>query len=154
MQKVVQGSPSTPATFTFQMKAVTEGAPMPEGSADGVKTVQITGSGSYEFGVMTYTEAGEWVYEISELNGGVENYTYDTTKYTLTVKVEEVKDGSQVKLVKTETVTGGNGTIVFTNVYKAPVPKTGDATPQTGMLTLGAALVAGIAAFGARRRED
>ncbi len=156
VQKVVQGNPATAATFTFQMKAVTEGAPMPEGSADGVKTVQITGSGSYEFGVMTYTEAGEWVYEITELNGGVEGYTYDTSKYTLTVKVEEVPDGSQVKLVKTETITGGNGsgTPVFTNVYKAPVPKTGDATPQAGMLALAAAVVTGIAAFGARRRED
>ena len=156
VQKVVQGNPPTAATFTFQMKAVTEGAPMPDGSADGIMTVQITGTGSEEFGEMWFEEAGEWVYEITELNGGVENYTYDTSVYTLTVKVEEVPDGTQVKLDKTETITGGNGsgTPVFTNVYKPPVPKTGDATPQVGMFALAGALVAGISAFGARRRED
>ena len=59
VQKIVEGNPPTDDTFTFQMKAVTDGAPMPEGSKDGVKTVQITGNGSYEFGEMWFTEPGE-----------------------------------------------------------------------------------------------
>ncbi|MBQ3339174.1 MAG: hypothetical protein IJG82_06240, partial [Atopobiaceae bacterium] len=153
VKKVVEGNPQTPATFTFQMKALTDGAPMPDGSADGIKTVAITGTGSYEFGDIVYTAPGKWEYEVSELNGGVENYTYDSTKYTITVTVSEDADGDGY-LDKDVVITGGNGEIVFTNVYKPPVPKTGDATPQAGMLALAAAVVTGIAAFGARRRED
>ena len=161
VQKIVKGNPATPETFTFQMKAITDGAPMPEGSEGGVKTTQITGTGSDEFGVVTYTEAGEWVYEITEVDGGVKNYTYDTTVYTLTVSVEEVADGSQAKLVKTETITGGDS-ITFTNVYeeqttppdkkvppkkKIVIPQTGDDTPTGAMAALtvfgAAALTAG-----------
>jgi pilin isopeptide linkage protein len=161
VQKIVKGNPATPETFTFQMKAITDGAPMPEGSEGGVKTIQITGTGSDEFGVVTYTEAGEWVYEITEVDGGVKNYTYDTTVYTLTVSVEEVADGSQAKLVKTETITGGDS-ITFTNVYeeqttppdkktppkkKIVIPQTGDDTPTGAMAALtvfgAAALTAG-----------
>ena len=152
VQKVITGDkPASPATFTFQMKAITEGAPMPAGSADGIKSMQITGAGSKEFGEIVYTEPGEWVYEISELKGNAEGYTYDTTVYTLTVKVTQNDDGT---LTKTETIKGGDA-IVFTNKYEAPkTPKTGDTTLQVGPLFLAGAVITGIAAFGARRRED
>ena len=156
VKKIVKGDPPTDATFTFQMKAVTEGAPMPAGSKDGVKTVQITGNGSYEFGNMYYDEPGEWVYEISEIDDGVKGYTYDTTKYTLTVKVTEDADGDGY-LDKTETVTGGDGQIVFTNVYKAepaPSPKTGDGTATTVALLTLLASAALIGLFGQRRKEQ
>ena len=161
VQKIVEGDPAKPTTFTFQMKAITKGAPMPEGSEGGVKTTQITGTGSDEFGVVTYNEAGEWVYEITEIDDGAENYTYDTTVYTLTVNVEEVADGSQVKLIKTETLSGGDsGTATFTNIYKKDnvphkkkvphkkiIPQTGDDTPTGAMAAMtvfgAAALTAG-----------
>jgi pilin isopeptide linkage protein/LPXTG-motif cell wall-anchored protein len=129
---------------------------MPAGSKDGVKTVQITGNGSYEFGNMYYDEPGEWVYEISEIDDGVKGYTYDTTKYTLTVKVTEDADGDGY-LDKTETVTGGDGQIVFTNVYKAepaPSPKTGDGTATTVALLTLLASAALIGLFGQRRKEQ
>ena len=131
VKKVVDGDPKTDATFTFQMKALTEGAPMPEGSENGIKTMEITGSGSKEFGETWFDEAGVWKYEITEIDGGVENYEYDDTVYTLTVTVTEEADGTQYKLVKTETVDGGNGKIVFTNVYEKPPVKTGDTTDFT-----------------------
>ena len=161
VQKIVEGDPAKPTTFTFQMKAITKGAPMPKGSEGGVKTTQITGTGSDEFGVVTYNEAGEWVYEITEIDDGAENYTYDTTVYTLTVSVEEVADGSQAKLIKTETLSGGDsGTATFTNIYKKDnvphkkkvpnkkiIPQTGDDTPTGAMAALtvfgAAALTAG-----------
>ncbi len=126
VKKIVEGNPDTDDTFTFQMKAKTKGAPMPEGSKDGGKTVTIKGAGEYEFGEMEYYEPGKWVYELSEVDGGLKNYTYDTTKYTLTVEVTQ--EGT--KLVKEETVKGGDGEIVFTNIYdeEKPGPKTGDTT--------------------------
>ena len=71
--------------------------------------------------------------------------------YTLTVKVTQNDDGT---LTKTETIKGGDA-IVFTNKYEAPkTPKTGDTTLQVGPLFLAGAVITGIAAFGARRRED
>ena len=126
VKKIVKGNPDADDTFTFQMKAKTKGAPMPEGSKDGVKIVTIKGAGEYEFGEMEYYEPGKWVYEISEVDGGLDNYTYDRTRYTLTVEVTQ--DGTE--LVKEETVKGGDGEIVFTNIYdeEKPGPKTGDTT--------------------------
>ena len=152
--KVIQGNPEKPETFTFQMKAVTEGAPMPDGSADGIKTMQITGAGTKEFGDMEYTETGEWVYEITELKGAAEGYTYDTKVYTLTITVTQNPNGT-LDLTPTYTVNGSKAdAAVFTNVYTPTTPKTGDATPQVGMLALAGVIIAGIGAFGARRRED
>lgn len=137
VQKVVNGNPSKQETFTFQMKALTDGAPMPEGSKDGVKSVDITGSGSYEFGEMYYEKPGQWKYEITEVKGSAEGYTYDSTVYTLIVSVKEVADGTQYKLEKTEEIVGGNGKIVFTNEYKEPAVKTGDTTIVTPYIVIG-----------------
>ena len=140
VQKVVKapkGTKPAVATFTFQMKAITEGAPMPEGSVDGVKTMEITGAGTKEFGKTTYTEVGTYVYEISEVKGNAEGYTYDTAIYTLTVEVTEGADGN---LVAKETYTDANGKVVksatatFTNTYtpKPPVlPQTSDDSVPT-----------------------
>lgn len=137
VKKVVKGNPSKNETFTFQMKAVTEGAPMPEGAKDGVLTMNIVGSGEKEFGVAEITKAGTYVYEITEVNTKAENYKYDTTVYKMTVEVKEVADGTQVKLVKTETVEGGNGQIVFTNTYEEPPVKTGDTTIVVPYIVIG-----------------
>ena len=156
VQKVVTGdTPATPATFTFQMKAITEGAPMPAGSADGIMTMQITGAGSKEFGEAEITETGTYVYEITELKGAAEGYTYDTKVYTLTVTVTQDDKGNLQK-EEVYTVDGKEAeSPVFTNKYEKPkIPTTGDTTPQAGMLALAGAVITGIAAFGARRRED
>ena len=162
IKKVVTGdTPPTDETFTFKMVAITEGAPMPEGSSNGAKTVNIKGGGEYEFGWIEYAEVGTYEYEVSEVAGTNPNYTYDSNKYTITVEVTE-EDG---KLVAT--VTGGeneDGLVTFTNTYTEPtnppvpprpkpkpvVPKTGDETPQAGLLALlGAALLG----YGVYRRR-
>ena len=139
VKKVVKGNPPKDETFTFQMKALTEGAPMPDGAKDGVLTMDIVGAGEKEFGVAEIKEAGTYKYEITEIDSKAENYTYDTTVYTLTVEVEEVADGTQVKLVKTETIEGGDGQIVFTNTYEEPPAKTGDTTIVTPYIVIGVA---------------
>ena len=155
VQKVITGDkPDSAATFTFQLKALTEGAPMPAESGNGIKTIQITGAGSMEFGEIVYTEPGEWKYEITELNGGVKGYTYDTKVYTLTVTVTQNEDGT---LTKEEKIDGGDA-IVFTNKYEKPpvIPTTGDVAPMISEIAGIAALGSGLIAAGAlrRRRED
>ena len=162
IEKIVTGDkPETAGTFKFQMKAITEGAPMPEGTVDGVKTVEVQGPGSYEFGIAYITEPGTYVYEISEVDTGADGYTYDKNIYTLTVEVtldEETGD-----LVKTETYVDQRGeaieSITFTNTYTAPkvpeTPKTGDMTPIVAieaMAGFATALIAG--GFVLRRRDE
>ena len=137
VKKVVKGKPAKDETFTFQMKAITEGAPMPEGAKDGVMTMDITGSGEKEFGEAWFTEPGQYVYEITEVDTKAANYKYDSTVYTLTVDVVEEADGTQFKLVKTETVKGGDGKIVFTNTYEEPPVKTGDTTVVVPYIVIG-----------------
>ena len=158
VKKIVKGNPAKDETFTFQMKAL-DGGPMPEGSDGDTKTVQITGSGEYEFGNMYFSEAGTWTYSITEVDGGAKGYTYDTTEYTLTVTVTEVEDGTQVKLSKTETITGGDSdTPVFTNEYKSKggkdTPKTGDSTPLGLLAILLGMSGALFVASGARMRRE
>ena len=63
-------------------------------------------------------------------------------------------DGT-LNLTPTYTVNGSKAdAAVFTNVYTPTTPKTGDTTLQVGPLFLAGAVITGIAAFGARRRED
>ena len=137
VQKVVKGNPSKDETFTFQMKAITKGAPMPEGAKDGVMSMDITGSGEKEFGEAWFTEPGQYVYEITEVDTKAANYKYDSTVYTLTVDIVEEADGTQYKLVKTETVKGGEGKIVFTNTYEEPPVPTGDTTIVAPYIIIG-----------------
>ena len=67
---------------------------------------------------------------IREINGGIANYTYDTTLYTITFDVRDIAG----QLVADTHVEKADGTVVneavFTNVYKAPTstPKTGDSS--------------------------
>ena len=98
VEKVITGAtPQTPAQFKFTLTAL-DGAvpsaeiPMPFDSADGVKTITITGEDEKSFGAITYTAPGTYVYTISEVNTGEDGYTYDESIYTLTVVVEEKSD--------------------------------------------------------------
>jgi pilin isopeptide linkage protein len=87
VSKVLTGdTPSTPAQFTFRFTGQ-GGAPMPPGSTNGVKVVNILGTGAVDFGDITYTVPGVYHYTISEVNTGAAGYTYDTTIYNMDVTV-------------------------------------------------------------------
>ena len=128
VKKVVEGNPTNASTFQFEMKAINPIDPMPNGSVNGVKLATVIGSGEVEFGTFEITQAGTYQYVIREINGGIANYTYDTTLYTITFDVRDIAG----QLVADTHVEKADGTVVneavFTNVYKAPAstPKTGD----------------------------
>ena len=92
VEKSIEGDKAPPVTFQFVMTA-RHNAPMPEESAQGRKTIQITGAGTAGFGPITYTEPGVYTYEITEQNAGAGGWTYDPAVYTYTVVVEE-RDGA------------------------------------------------------------
>lgn len=73
--------------FTFKL-ASHDGAPMPEGSKDGVKTVTNTGTG-FTFGRMDYDKPGTYVYTITEQAGRDPTIGYSTQAYDVTVTVTD-----------------------------------------------------------------
>lgn len=134
VRKVVNGSPGDRASFTFALSAESNTAglslddmPMPAGSKNRRKTVSITGAGTEEFGAMSYTAPGIYVYAITEVNGGLANYTYDTSRYTLTVKV--TRSGDALRATASYAKGGAAAAeAVFTNTYTARTAAPG-ATP-------------------------
>ena len=123
-KKVTGDKPLISGTFTFTMEGISDTAgvkamPMPDGSKDGKKTLTITGEGEKEFGIITFTKPGTYVYRIAENKGSDSKYTYDTGAYTLTFDVERQAD----RLILKQTVTKDGKEvkeIVFENRYRSP----------------------------------
>jgi pilin isopeptide linkage protein len=156
--KTVSGSPARASAFAFRLTAGNPANPMPAGSANGVKALQITGSGRGEFGTWSYTAEGTYYYTVSEVNAGLPGYAYDATVYTITDAVKAV--GGQ--LVVTRVVTNGANkqvaSLSFINTYTpgggeptspSDKPKPGPKTGDESQAALYAALfcVAGAAAL-------
>ena len=133
VKKLTGDTPTSKGTFTFRMTAESKDYPMPAGSSDGVKEVSVYGSGSTEFGEITFTEAGTYRYKISEVNTGLANYTYDTTVYTITYVVKN--ENGKLKVERTITETNGKNvdTPVFTNRYTKSDTPSKPKLPQTGV---------------------
>lgn len=73
--------------FTFKLTSH-DGAPMPEGSKDGVKTVTNTGTG-FSFGRMDYSKPGTYVYTVTEQADRDPTIGYSTQAYDVTVTVTD-----------------------------------------------------------------
>lgn len=116
--------------FSFVLKPITSGAPMPKNTSSGVSseggsmTVTRTGSGPVKFGTIEFTlsDAGKiYEYSMREIKGSAANYTYDTTVYKFTIRVAPSDDGST--LIVTCVITDVEGkavdAAVFRNTYKS-----------------------------------
>lgn len=111
--------------FTFCLQADTEGAPMPEGSRDGIKTLNLAAGEEEDFGTWAYEEAGEYRYKVYEIDEGKDGYRYDKGIYSFVDKVTD--DGGVLK--NTRTYYDKNGKVIsssadafsfaFTNEYKS-----------------------------------
>ena len=92
----------------------------------------VKGAGEISFGPVSYTLPEDYHYIVVQKKGNAENWTYDETKYLVTVRIVNDEDGglkSEVWAVK-EGSEEKCENIVFVNTYKAPeIPKE---TPQTG----------------------
>ncbi len=133
--------------FTFEIKAVTEGATMPEAT-------QVTNAetGLFQFDTITYTQAGVYEYEVTEvipseavLNGEgkyeLNGKTYDDTVHTVTVTVTDIQSGlSSGELIATVEGVVEAGTnkplVVFTNGYVPNEVTLEGATALQGTKTL------------------
>jgi hypothetical protein len=108
------------------------GAPMPDGAVSGSKTVTLNGEGEVEFGDITFTRPGTYVYVISEVappGSGIasdidEWYEYDDTVFTLTIIIED--DGSKLYIASRTFTSSDNKPLEkaeFVNVYNKLIDK-------------------------------
>nr|WP_278335943.1 FctA domain-containing protein [Clostridium indicum] len=118
VKKTVSGNPRTDSVFTFKLTAGNPANPMPAGSANGVKTMTIVGSGEKDFGTWAYTTEGTYYYTISEVNTQERGYTYDTAVYTITDVVKAVNNQLTVSRTVTNHLNKPVTACIFINRYK------------------------------------
>ena len=104
-------------SFTFTLRALTDGAPMPENSAVTVSKDNLAGDEApIRFGNITFTKAGVYEYEVKEQDpgdSGAAGVKYDTAARTITVTVTDKENGQLVAAV-----TAVQGSRTFTNKYE------------------------------------
>lgn len=129
--------PQQSSDFTFTLKAVPSEStlpedmqstqmPMPEAAQQAQSmTITIQGEGTSEFGPITFTEEGTYVYEITENNTGVSGYTYDQARYLVTYTVTE--ENGALDCTRTITKDGESAQeVVFTNKFQTQESSTTD----------------------------
>lgn len=95
VKKIVEGNaPKKAETYTFLLRAADPSNPMPK-AAGGKQTMtmDITGAGEKEFGVIEFTKEGVYDYTINEVAGTNSNCDYDGTVYVVRATVTADKDG-------------------------------------------------------------
>jgi pilin isopeptide linkage protein len=139
VRKTITGDkPSKDSRFYFTMTAEPEKSTLPTGmttmpmpeAADGAQsmTISVKGEGTGEFGDITFTEPGTYVYEVMEKNTGAKGYTYDDTVYEVRYVVQEADDSTTgtnnaltcEKTILKDGVVQSSMTFAFTNKYSAP----------------------------------
>ncbi|MBQ7064984.1 MAG: Cna B-type domain-containing protein, partial [Firmicutes bacterium] len=114
-------------TFVFKPVSAPEGMevsdmPLPVDEKGNIRTsVTIKAGVQFEFGTITFDKEGTYVYEISEENTGLENYTYDETVYTVTYNITKTLEGYQKeRIVSVDGEVVNMAVFTFTNVYTEP----------------------------------
>ena len=102
--------------FTYRLRPLEAGSPMPAGSTAEGYIFTIVGTGGADIGPLSYIQQGVYRYEIFQVPGGKPGYTYDTRMYTIEAYVGTALG---VELI----VLNADGTkaeaIVFRNSYGA-----------------------------------
>ncbi len=129
VNKVISGrSWRSSDSFTFELAAVTSGAPMPANTS-AVITGQMADK-TANFGSVEFTAPGEYVYTVKEKTDAIGGISYDTAVYTVRVLVIDNGDGtmsavSQIQLPdpadnsKTVWYDLELGDLTFVNTYSA-----------------------------------
>ncbi len=108
-------------TFTFTLSAQTENAPMPAQTS--VTVTPASGNEvAYSFGEITYDAVASYTYRITETaSNAIENVTYDTTVWTVTVDVVRNTDNTlTANATYTSNATDGRRAGEFVNTYTIP----------------------------------
>lgn len=112
--KMTYGDNIPLAKFEFILKG--KNVPMPNGSKDGMKIVNITGRGETNFGEITFKNPGTYKYKIYELNGGIKGWKYDKKVYEITVTIT-LENGKLYSKVSFDGKSKDNPNVSFNNYY-------------------------------------
>lgn len=132
VKKIIKGEPLHIDQDIFEFAMINDtNAPLPEFIDQYTRVIKdenanafiipIVGEGENSFNNIVFDKEGEYVYHIGEHDGGLPNYKYDKTTYTLTVKVEFNNDHTSLvansTLVNDRTQEVVGNTCVFVNEY-------------------------------------
>lgn len=103
--------------FTLQLTAE-DNAPLPQQTS-----LTFTGGGSGAFGPIHYTAPGDYRYQVAQTAGTDGYVTYDSSVYTVTVRVTDTPDGGLQAEVwaRHGDAEGKSDVVAFHNGYTAPV---------------------------------
>jgi len=133
VKKTVFGNPPQDSTFQFMLRAHDVSNPMPKGSANGMKFIEVVGSGEGEFGTWDYERPGVYYYSVYEVNTYEEGYTYDTEMYTITDTVSMVDGEFVLNRIVTNHLNKPVTSMGFLNTYTPEESKPGEnENPQGG----------------------
>lgn len=102
--KDLTGTPLTAGAFEFELK---------DASGKVIQSKTNNAAGEALFDAITYTAPGEYTYTITEVNGGVGGYSYDTNVVTVIVSVIDNGKGALEASVEY------SGSTEFVNTYEA-----------------------------------
>ena len=106
--KELTGRDLTAGEFTFQLK---------DASGNVVSEATNAADGTITFAPVSFTAAGDYTYQISELDNGVAGVTYDAiSSYSVTAHVVDHFDGKPLEVTWTY---GGGSQITFKNSYSS-----------------------------------
>lgn len=141
--KKLEGRDLTAGEFSFELK---------DENGQVIATAVNDANGTIRFEGLTFTQTGEYVYTLSEVQGNDATVTYDETVYTITVQVTDDGQGNLVATLNT-----GDSDLIFSNHYApadpTPAPETSDTAPMMvlGSVMLLAVLVAAGAVVARKR---
>lgn len=114
--------PETPEQSSMILSADDIGQPMPQGAVQGKFTLNISGSGTYQFPKITYDKVGTYQYTICQFQGSDPECKYDPISYKLKVLVSYAQAGGLdiTTLVYKKGDAEKSPQIIFFNSYAAP----------------------------------
>ena len=121
-----------------------------------VGTATNDADGSVTFPAITFPTVGTYTYTVYEVEGELEDVTYDSSLYVVTATVTDPHNGDALEV----SWDCDDESIVFTNTYEPPEkehsdkPDTGDHNGLAGLLGLMGASAAGIGALIFRRKRE
>ena len=134
VKKTISGdTPTNKETFQFELSSreEQEGVILPEDLQ-----ITISGEGQAEFEPITFTKAGVYEFEVYEVTGSNEAYTYDTSVWTVRVTVTDEDAKLQTKVEYLSDEQSNAEFAEFENVYHEPKnPEKPDDTSDTSFFT-------------------
>lgn len=121
-------------SFTLKPNANYSGVEMPGLLSS---TATVTGYGKGYFDAIKFSEAGTYLFTITEVNGKAYGYTYDSSKWTISVTIGEDANG-QLSVDAVSYAKQGSNIVLadyasFVNSFdREKVPKTGDSSNLPG----------------------